>query len=118
MNSNQKIYCGVDVSKNHLDAFIQSKTVRFANTVKGQEVAALAGVAPYNRDSGTFRGRRHICGGRKNLRACLYMAVVSATRSNPYLKAFYSRLVEENHCPEKVASSPPTPPSKIQIFRL
>jgi hypothetical protein len=46
------------------------------------------------------------------------MAVVSATRSNPYLKAFYSRLVEENHCPEKVASSPPTPPSKIQIFRL
>jgi transposase len=68
-----------------------------------QEVAALAGVAPYNRDSGTFRGRRHICGGRKNLRACLYMAAVSATRSNPHLKAFYSRLVEENHCPKKVA---------------
>ena len=68
-----------------------------------QEVAALAGVAPYNRDSGTFRGRRHICGGRKNLRACLYMAAVSATRSNSHLKVFYNRLVEENHCPKKVA---------------
>ena len=68
-----------------------------------QEVAALAGVAPYNWDSGTFRGRRHICGGRKNLRACLYMAAVSASHSNPHLSVFYRRLVEENHCPKKVA---------------
>lgn len=68
-----------------------------------KEVAALAGVAPYNRDSGTFRGRRHICGGRKRLRACLYMAAVCASRSNPHLKVFYDRLVEENHCPKKVA---------------
>jgi transposase len=68
-----------------------------------KEVAALAGVAPYNRDSGTFRGRRHICGGRKRLRACLYMAAVCASRSNPHLKVFYNRLVEENHCPKKVA---------------
>jgi transposase len=68
-----------------------------------KEVAALAGVAPYNRDSGTFRGRRHICGGRKRLRACLYMAAVCASRSNPHRKVFYDRLVEENHCPKKVA---------------
>jgi len=72
-------------------------------TLSRQEVAALAGVAPYNRDSGTFRGRRHICGGRKRLRACLYMAALSAVRSNPHLKVFYNRLVEENHCPSKVA---------------
>lgn len=72
-------------------------------TLSRQEIAALAGVAPYNRDSGTFRGYRHICGGRKRLRACLYMAAVCASRSNPHLKAFYTRLVEENHRPKKVA---------------
>jgi transposase len=68
-----------------------------------QEVAALAGVAPYNRDSGMFKGRRHIYGGRKHLRSCLYMAAVSASRSNPHLKSFYHHLVEENHRPKKVA---------------
>lgn len=68
-----------------------------------KEAAALAGVAPYNRDSGTFRGRRHICGGRKRLRACLYMAAVCASQNNPHLKEFYNRLIEENHCPKKVA---------------
>ena len=44
-------------------------------TLSRKEVAALAGVAPYNRDSGTFRGQRHICGGRKRLRATLYRTV-------------------------------------------
>lgn len=72
-------------------------------TLSRKEAAALAGVAPYNRDSGTFRGRRHICGGRKRLRACLYMAAVCASLHNPHLKRFYHRLVKENHCPKKVA---------------
>ena len=68
-----------------------------------KEVAALVGVAPVNRDSGSYRGIRHIHGGRKHLRACLYMAAVSASKSNPILKEFYTRLVEENHRPKKVA---------------
>ena len=72
-------------------------------TLSRKEIAALAGLAPYNRDSGTFRGRRHICGGRKRLRACLYMAAVCAIRCNPHMKSFYTRLVVDNHRPKKVA---------------
>jgi len=68
-----------------------------------KEVASLVGVAPVNRDSGSYRGIRHIYGGRKRLRACLYMAAVSASKSNPILREFYTRLVEENHRPKKVA---------------
>jgi len=72
-------------------------------TLSRREVAALAGLAPYNRDSGTFRGRRHISGGRKRIRATLYMAAVCASHSNTHLTEFYTRLVEQNHRPKKVA---------------
>lgn len=72
-------------------------------TLSRKEIAALAGLAPYNRDSGAFTGRRHICGGRKRLRACLYMAAVCAIQHNPHMKAFYTRLVVDNHRPKKVA---------------
>ncbi|MDF7827052.1 IS110 family transposase [Pontiellaceae bacterium B12227] len=72
-------------------------------TLSRQEIAALAGLAPYNRDSGTTCKRRHIHGGRKRLRACLYMAAVCAIQHNPVMKEFYIRLVEENHRPKKVA---------------
>lgn len=72
-------------------------------TLSRREIAALAGLAPYNRDSGTFRGRRHICGGRRRLRACLYMAAVCAIRCNPHMTSFYTRLVVDNHRPKKVA---------------
>jgi transposase len=55
--------------------------------------AALVGVAPFNRDSGTLRGRRTVWGGRAALRACLYMAAVAAARgSNPAVAGFYRRL--------------------------
>ena len=56
------------------------------------EVAALAGVAPLNQDSGQRRGRRCTWGGRASVRAALYMAVVSAIRCNPSIKPFYERL--------------------------
>ena len=56
------------------------------------EIAALAGVAPFNGDSGTLRGQRKIAGGRTRLRRALYMAAVSAARCNPVLKPFYLRL--------------------------
>jgi transposase len=53
------------------------------------EVAALVGVAPFNRDSGTLRGRRMIHGGRARLRTVLYCATVSAVRCNPAIRRFY-----------------------------
>jgi len=54
--------------------------------------AALAGVAPYNEDSGNQASPRHIAGGRKAIRCALYMAALSAVRHDPILKAFYLRL--------------------------
>src|SRR5215469_18400899 len=56
------------------------------------EIAALAGVAPFNCDSGTLRGQRRIQGGRKRLRRVLYSATVAAVRCNPALRPFYQRL--------------------------
>ena len=55
-------------------------------------IAALVGVAPFNRDSGTLRGRRMIRGGRAGLRSALYMAALVASRRNPLIAAFYRRL--------------------------
>jgi transposase len=57
-----------------------------------REVAALAGLAPFNRDSGAARGKRAIFGGRRAVRCGLYMAALVATRHNPVLAAFYQRL--------------------------
>lgn len=57
-----------------------------------REIAALVGVAPMNHDSGTQRGKRRIRGGRPQVRAGLYMAVVVASRHNPALRAFAERL--------------------------
>lgn len=67
-----------------------------------RRIAALAGLAPFNRDSGTFRGRRMIRGGRGSIRHVLYMATVTATRYNPVIAAFYHRLRTTGH-PGKVA---------------
>ena len=55
-------------------------------------IAALAGVAPFVRDSGQFRGQAHIGGGRLSVRCALYMATISAIRANPPIKAFYQHL--------------------------
>lgn len=57
-----------------------------------KRIAALVGVAPFNRDSGKYRGRRCIWGGRGSIRAVLYMATLAATRFNPAIRAFYLRL--------------------------
>ncbi len=59
-----------------------------------QEIAALVGVAPINRDSGMFRGQRHTWGGRAQVRSALYMATLVATRFNPVIKEHYNRLLE------------------------
>jgi transposase len=57
-----------------------------------KQIAALVGVAPLNRDSGTFRGKRSIWGGRSSVRAVLYMAALTATRRNPAIRRLYERL--------------------------
>ncbi len=57
-----------------------------------KEVAALVGVAPLNRDSGTLRGRRLVYGGRAPVRAVLYMAALVASKCNPVIRAFHQRL--------------------------
>ena len=59
-----------------------------------KEIAALAGVAPFNHDSGKKHGKRMIQGGRPLVRDVLYMATLSATRFNPIIKAMYQRLLK------------------------
>lgn len=61
-------------------------------TLNRKQIAALVGVAPLNRDSGTLRGRRIVWGGRAHVRAALYMSALVATRYNPVIRAFYQRL--------------------------
>jgi transposase len=67
-----------------------------------RQIAALVGVAPLNRDSGQFRGKRSIWGGRARIRCALYMATVAATRFNATIKAFYDHLCAAGK-PRKVA---------------
>lgn len=62
-------------------------------TLQDATAAALAGVAPYNCDSGPRAGTRKIAGGRATVRSALYMAALSAARHDPILKAFYQRLL-------------------------
>lgn len=65
-------------------------------------LAKLAGLAPLNRDSGKFRGRRGIAGGRSSVRAALFMATLTAKKWNPAIRAFYQRLTQAGK-PYKVA---------------
>lgn len=60
-----------------------------------RQIAALAGVAPINRDSGTFRGKRMTGGGRQGVRSRLYMPTVVACHHNPILRSFYERLLQK-----------------------
>ena len=71
-------------------------------TVNRQKIAALAGLAPYNRDSGRKTGRRRIFGGRSSVRRVLYMAALSGTINNPVIQVFYQRLIDQGK-PKKVA---------------
>ncbi len=71
-------------------------------TLGHKQIAALVGVAPLNRDSGTMRGRRTTFGGRAPVRAALYMATMAAVRFNPVLRTRYQRLLQAGK-PKKVA---------------
>jgi transposase len=61
-------------------------------TLTNKQIAALVGVAPLNRDSGTLRGRRTVWGGRAQVRSVLYMGAIVAARFNPVIRTFYQRL--------------------------
>jgi transposase len=61
-------------------------------TLTHKQIAALVGVAPFNRDSGTWRGKRTVWGGRAHVRAVLYMNAIVAARFNPVIRTFYQRL--------------------------
>ncbi len=71
-------------------------------TVQGRRIAKLAGLAPLNVDSGKSRGTRHVWGGRSLVRCTLHMAMLSAVRYNPVIKAFHDRLIAAGK-PKKVA---------------
>jgi transposase len=71
-------------------------------TLSRNEAAALVGVAPYNRDSGKFKGNRMIAGGRRDARRHIYMAALSASKHNHILAPFYQRLVKAGK-PKKLA---------------
>ncbi len=85
-----------------LTAITVLATMPELGSLSAQTAAALAGVAPFNRDSGSFRGQRHIRAGRPRTRKALYMAALVASRFNPILRAFYLRLIAKGK-PAKVA---------------
>ena len=71
-------------------------------TLDRRQIAALVGVAPFNRDSGTLRGKRTVWGGRARIRAALYMGALVASRFNPVIRDFYQRLLAAGK-PKKLA---------------
>ena len=71
-------------------------------TLDRRQIAALVGVAPFNRDSGTLRGKRAVWGGRARVRATLYMGAMVASRHNPVIRDFYQKLLAAGK-PKKVA---------------
>ncbi len=71
-------------------------------TLDRRQIAALVGVAPFNRDSGTLRGKRTVWGGRARVRGALYMGALTASRHNPVIRVFYQRLLAAGK-PKKLA---------------
>jgi len=71
-------------------------------TLNRKQIAALVGVAPFNRDSGLMKGKRCVWGGRASIRAVLYLAALVGTRYNPVIRAFYQQLLERGKA-KKVA---------------
>jgi transposase len=86
----------------HITAAVLVAELPELGTLSRQQVAALVGVAPLNRDSGTLHGRRSIWAGRASVRSTLYMATLTVTRCNPLIRAFYLRLCDAGK-PRKVA---------------
>ena len=71
-------------------------------TLNRRQIVALVGVAPFNRDTGTLRGKRTVWGGRARVRTDLYMGAMVASRFNPVIRDFYQRLLSADK-PKKLA---------------
>ena len=109
----QQQWVGIDVCQKYLDVYVRpvEKVFQVTNgevvavtlisslpelgTISHKSISYLVGVAPLNRDSGKFRGKRRIWGGRARIRSVLYMAALVAVRFNPVIKAFYERLLNK-----------------------
>ena len=76
-----------------LGAITLAAVIPELGSLNRRQIAKLVGLAPLNRDSGTFRGRRSVWGGRAAARSCLYMLTMVATKHNPRIRAFYARLL-------------------------
>jgi transposase len=74
-------------------------------TLNRQQIAALVGVAPLNRDSGQFRGQRSVWGGRASVRCVLYMAALSAKKHNHVIKTFADRLEAQGKKPKVILTA-------------
>jgi len=85
-----------------LTAFSLLSAMPELGKINRYQAAALAGLAPFNRDSGRMMAKRSIYGGRREIREALYMAALSASKCNPVLREFYQRLVA-NGKPKKIA---------------
>jgi len=73
--------------------------------INRQQAAALAGLAPFNRDSGKFKGKRTISGGRRTVRTALYMAALSAKTHNPIIRKFAERLKAQGKLPKVILTA-------------
>ncbi len=63
--------------------------------LSNKEITALVGLAPVTKESGNFKGKKSIFGGRKELRSALYMPIITALKHNPIIKDFYERLISK-----------------------
>jgi hypothetical protein len=103
-NSNVS-FVGIDVAKLKFDVMILPEGVRLTcpyDKRNRQQIASLAGLATFSRDSGQFRGQRSIWGGRGSVRCALYMAAFNAKRSNPVIRAFAERLKRLGNRPKVI----------------
>ncbi len=92
LKKNEKIICSVP-GAGKITAAIMLADLPELGTLDHKKIAALVGVAPFNRDSGFYRGKRRIKGGRQSIRKVLFMAAMTAMKWNPVIKEFYERLL-------------------------
>jgi len=92
LQNNEKIICSVP-GAGKITAAILLADLPELGSLDRKKIAALVGVAPFNRDSGYHRGKRRIKGGRQSIRKVLFMAALTAIKWNPVIKEFYERLL-------------------------
>lgn len=99
LSDKEKLICSVP-GVGHVTAATLISSLPELGKVNQREISALLGLAPFNKDSGTLRGRRIIFGGRGRARAALYMAALVGVRHNAVLKEFYERLIKKGKKPK------------------